>query len=94
MHPERYENRVIAKPPCATRLANDGALDHSFDEALGPIRQCHSGRAPKRPASPALGHIRQLREHKSQVRSIVTMLPRPSCRQDPRHPVERIDAQP
>jgi len=52
-----HENWVIAKATRATRLANDLALDHSFDETLGPIWQRYSCRATERPASLAVRHI-------------------------------------
>jgi hypothetical protein len=91
---EGHEDRVVAEAAGSAGLPDDHAIDGPLDGALSAVGQGDRRGAAEGTAATAFGHVAQLTQDELKVRGIITVPARPSCRKDPRHAVQRIDAQP
>jgi len=99
----RHKDRVVTEAVRAAGRRGEPthqlARSHPLDGRLadrGRFRSGHHqrGRADEPGTAAGWRHVHQLGQHERQVSPIVPMASGPACGQHPRHPVQRIDAEP
>ena len=90
---ERHKDRVVAKTARPPWLPQQRPRELCDLDVAPPIRQRPRRRADERRPAALVRYVGELPQHELQVREVVAMPPSPARREDPRHPVQRLDGE-